>query len=73
MNLIKNNPHWPDHADFNCPKCNGAIEDVSDYDYGKPPEDFETQKCPHCGEKIEAKVDITWKYIIGQMNERRKL
>lgn len=66
MKLVKNNPSWPDHADFSCPHCKGAIEDVSDYDYGgSPNEEPEMEKCPHCGENLKVHVVITWEYEVG--------
>jgi len=66
MFLVKNNPSWPDHADFNCPKCDGAIEDVSDYDYGSEPNhEPEKQVCPHCKAEFLAHVEVVWTYKAG--------
>lgn len=64
MILGANNPHWPDHADFDCPACGGAIEDQSDYEFGAPNEEPEKHSCPHCHKDFKAWVKVTWEYKV---------
>ena len=63
MVLNKDHPAWPEHSNFNCPYCNKAIEDVSDYDYG-PPAAPEDNNCPHCEKEIKVWVVVTWAYQV---------
>ena len=59
-----------DDADFCCPECGGAVEDVSDYDYDSRPDDRpEIRYCPYCQAEFLAHVETIRVYIVNSKAE----
>ena len=64
MKLVKNNPAWPEHADFLAPCCLQPVEDRDDPVYTSNTLDSKKDvvKCPYCETEFRVSREVVYKY-----------